>query len=47
MLKKVILRLIENGETNGLAEKIDVFYANDRLTKDEYEELLKLLNKGV
>lgn len=47
MLKKVILRLIENGETNGLAEKIDVFYANDRLTKDEYEELLKLLNKGA
>ena len=47
MLYKVLTRLIEKGETEGLAEKIDVLYASGRLTKEEYEELVKLLNKGA
>ncbi len=47
MLYKVLIRLIEKGQTEGISEKIDVFYASDRITKNEYEELLKLLNKGA
>ena len=46
MLYNVLLRLIEKGQTKGLATKIDVFYASGRLTKKEYEALVKLLDKG-
>ena len=34
--------LISKGKMT--AEKLDIYYANDRLTTEEYEELVKLLN---
>ncbi len=43
MLYRIIKRLIENNETEGLAEKIDVFYATNKITAEEYEELTGLL----
>lgn len=43
MLYRTIKALINKGKTEGLTEKIDVFYASDKLTKDEYEELIALL----
>lgn len=44
MLYRVLKRLIEMGSTDGLAEKIDVFYATGKLTEAEYLELIALLN---
>ncbi len=36
-------KLIELGKTDGLQEKMDVYLAADRLTTDEYTELVALL----
>lgn len=43
MLYRVLKKLIETGATDGLAEKIDVFYATDKLTEAEYTELTAML----
>ena len=43
MLYRICKRLIERGQTTGLAEKIDVFYALGRITEAEYKELTELL----
>lgn len=43
MLYRVLKKLIETGATEGLAEKIDVFYATGKLTEAEYVELVGLL----
>lgn len=43
MLYRVLLRLIESGQTEGLVEKIDVFYAVGKITEAEYNELMALL----
>lgn len=44
MLYRVLMRLIERNQIDGLSEKIDVFYATEKLTKEEYEKLTDLLN---
>ena len=46
--KKVINNLYTKGKLtdtmkNSLKEKIDVFYLNNRITNDEYNMLMKLL----
>ena len=43
MLYRVIKRLIEMGSTEGLGEKIDVFYAVGKLNEAEYNELINML----
>ena len=43
MLYRTLKRLIENGRTDGLEEKIDIFYAADKLTDEEYAELVAML----
>ena len=43
MLYRTLKRLIEKGQTEGLAEKIDIFFAADKLTEAEYNELAELL----
>ena len=43
MLYRTLKRMIERGQTNGLAEKLDVFYATNRITEAEYKELTELL----
>lgn len=47
MTYKLCLKVINKGtyETKEeMKEKLDVFWLNDRITKDEYNELLKLLD---
>lgn len=41
MLYRTIKRLIELGRTDGLEEKIAVFYATGKLTEAEYRELIE------
>ena len=43
MLYRTLKRLMEQGQTQGLGEKLDVFFAADKLTREEYEELTGLL----
>lgn len=43
MLYRTCKRMIEKGNIEGLAGKLDVFYAAGKLTDDEYKELTELL----
>lgn len=43
MLYRVLKRMIEKGQTEELAEKIDVFFATGKLTEAEYNELTAML----
>ena len=43
MLYRTLKRMIERGQTEGMSEKLDIFYAADKLTQAEYLELLALL----
>lgn len=36
-------KLIEKGKTDGLLDKMDAYLANDRLTVDEYNELVAMM----
>lgn len=42
-LAKVLEAMIKKGKTEGLEDKIDVFYASGKLTKEEYDYLMSLL----
>ena len=44
MLYRTLRRLIERGQTDGLEEKVDLFYALGKLTETEYQELIKMLH---
>lgn len=43
MLYRTLKRMIERGQTNGLKEKIDIFFAANKLTESEYQELIAML----
>lgn len=43
MLYRILKRMIERGQTNGLEEKIDIFFAAGKLTESEYQELVAML----
>ena len=43
MLYRVIKRLIERRQVDGLSEKVDVLYVAGKLTEAEYTELTALL----
>lgn len=43
MLYRTLKRLIALGKTEGLEERIDVFFAVGKLTDAEYTELTELL----
>ena len=45
-LARVLDSLIRKGKTEGIEEKIDVFYATGKLTEAEYEYLMKELYGG-
>lgn len=45
MLYRVLKRLIDLGKTEGLEERIDVFFAAGKITEDQYNELIELLKK--
>lgn len=43
MLYRTLQRLIERGQTVGLEDKVDLFYALAKLTETEYYELIGML----
>jgi len=43
MIYQICKKLIRMGKIEGLADKIDVYYLAERLTKEQYEELMDLL----
>lgn len=43
VLYRTLKRLIEKGQTEGLEEKIDIFFAAGKLTQAEYTELIEML----
>lgn len=36
--------MIERGNICGISDKLDIFYAADRITETEYTELMDMLN---
>ena len=46
MLYRTLKRLIGRGQTEGLSEKVDIFFAAGKLTEEEYTELTGLLTAG-
>lgn len=46
MLYRTLKRMIERGQTAGLEEKIDIFFAVGKVTESEYQELIRMLNAG-
>lgn len=45
MLYRTLKRMIERNQIAGMTEKLDVFYAADRITQSEYAELTALLTQ--
>lgn len=45
MLYRTLKRMIERGNTAGMAEKLDIFFAADKLTAAEYQELTAMLEE--
>lgn len=46
MLYRTLKCMIERGQTTGLEEKIDIFFAAGKLSKSEYEELTAMLKSN-
>ena len=47
MLYRMLKTMIEKGMTEGLLEKLDIFFAAGKLTQEQYEELTNRLNTIV
>ena len=45
MLYRTLKRMIERGQTAGMEEKLDIFYAANKITEAQYTELLGILNR--
>lgn len=45
MLYRTLLRMIQRGQTQAMAEKLDIFFAADKLSKAEYQELSAMLEE--
>lgn len=46
MLYRVLKRMIERGQIDGMAEKLDVFYATGKITESQYTELTQMLDNA-
>lgn len=44
MLYRTLKRMVENGQTEGMVEKLDLFYAMNKITEEEYNELIALIS---
>lgn len=44
MLYRTLKRMIERNQTEGMAQKLDIFFASSKLTEAEYAELAEMLN---
>ena len=47
MLYRTLKRMIERGQTDGMEEKIDIFFAAGKLTEAEYTELMAMLHPNA
>ena len=47
MLYRTLKRMIERGQTEGMEEKIDIFFAAGKLTEAEYTELMGMLHSNA
>lgn len=45
MLYRTLKRMIERNQIEGMSEKLDIFFAANKITEDEYLELIVMLNK--
>lgn len=45
MLYNTLVSLIRKKRTNNLREKIDIFFAADRITEEQYNALVEMLSK--
>ncbi len=45
MLYRTLKRMIERGNTDGMAEKLDIFFAADKITEEQYNELSAMLKE--
>lgn len=45
MLYRTLKRMIERGQTEGIETKLDIFFAANKLTESEYQELIGLLGQ--
>lgn len=45
MLYRTLKRMIERGNLNGMKDKLDIFYAADKITKENYTELVNMLKE--
>ena len=45
VLYRTCKRMIERGSADGLAKKLDIFYATGKLTDEHYAELTEMLNE--
>lgn len=46
MLYRTLKRMIERGNTDGMVEKLDIFFAANKLSEAEYQELTAMLEGG-
>jgi len=47
MLYRTLKRMIERGQTNGMAEKLDIFFAADKISAEQYAELIAMMPQEV
>lgn len=45
MLYRTLKRMIERGQTDGMAKKLDIFFASDKITEEQYTELTGMLTE--
>lgn len=43
MLYRTLKRMIERGNIEGMADKLDIFYAANKITEAEYLELVAMI----
>lgn len=43
MLYRTLKRMIERGQVEEMAQKLDIFFAADKITSEEYKELSELM----
>lgn len=44
MLYRTLTRMLQRGQIEGMGEKLDIFFAADKLTQAEYTELTAALS---
>lgn len=45
MLYRTLKRMIERGQTDGMSEKLDIFFAANKLSEAEYMELIAMISE--